>query len=549
VPASTDSQSLSCKNYTCQSWPTGYTTGVSSPSSFHEPSPNGDRGAGVADDVPFVGLDGLALVEAMQAALLPNDLPVLPDARISARYLVAADAMSAGGDWFDTIVLPHDQIALVIGDVVGHGVAAAAAMGRLRALTHYLLMRERDLPTAIDELHAVAGQDRALRGATVAVVVADRGSGSCNYVTCGHPPPLVIGADNLVRTLRTTGGGPLGMDSDVSARSESLGPGETLLLYSDGLVERPGRSILDGIDELVSVVGRAAVDESLRADDAPTADRVCQLSVDLLAQRGYIDDVTTLAMQRVQIAPDRLSIEFSDVASGSSARRTLRSWLREFDVSDDDLWRLELAAGELISNAVEHGQRADGLGPGRVDATLRRDGTAEVIVSDQGQWRDPAHLPDVGGRGLFIARELVDSLRIERPAAVDAGTRSTIEQQLRRAALVGAEPLAPPPRPTSDRPFEIVRDDDGSGLSVSGSVDTESVEELSKAIRQTSRGGALPIRLDLSDVTLLSSVGVRSLFDGEAELAQSDSSMTIVARAGSPAATVLDLVRLPYEPH
>src|SRR5271157_2618378 len=130
-------------------------------------------------------------VAVLQEALLPAALPVLPRARIAARYLVAWDEHAAGGDWFDAIPLADGSVALIVGDVVGHGVAAAAAMGQLRAVLAELLATEADLGHVLERADAFA-------------------AGTLRYTTCGHPPPLVIGIDGAARYLEGTGTGPLG---------------------------------------------------------------------------------------------------------------------------------------------------------------------------------------------------------------------------------------------------------------------------------------------------------------------------------------------------
>ena len=192
----------------------------------------------------------LPMVLALQEALLPPALPVLPRARIAARYLVAGQEQSAGGDWFDAIPLAGGSVALVVGDVVGHGVAASAAMGQLRAVLTELLAAEADLGRVLARTDAFAARTPALRAATLALAVLDPASGMLRYTTCGHPPPLVISIDGAARYLDGTGTGPLGTGSPPALATSALAPGELVLLYSDGLVERPDRTIGEGMAEL-----------------------------------------------------------------------------------------------------------------------------------------------------------------------------------------------------------------------------------------------------------------------------------------------------------
>ena len=221
----------------------------------------GDAGP-VGDSVRDRGI-----VAVLQEALLPTALPVLPRARIAARYLVAGQEQAAGGDWFDAIPLADGSVALVVGDVVGHGVAAAAAMGQLRAVLAELLAAEADLGTVLERADAFAARRPALRAATLALAVLDPAGGTLRYTTCGHPPPLVIGIDGAARYLEGTGTGPLGTGSPPVLATSVLAPGELLMLYSDGLVERPDRTIAEGMAEL-AVAAAGAVAEA-PAERAP----------------------------------------------------------------------------------------------------------------------------------------------------------------------------------------------------------------------------------------------------------------------------------------
>src|SRR5580704_1363090 len=131
----------------------------------------------------------------MQEALLPTALPVLPRARIAARYLVAGQEQAAGGDWFDAIPLADGTVALMVGDVVGNGMVATAAMGQLRAVLAELLATEADLELVLERTDAYAARNPALRAVTLALAVLDPADGKLRYTTCGHPPPLVADAD------------------------------------------------------------------------------------------------------------------------------------------------------------------------------------------------------------------------------------------------------------------------------------------------------------------------------------------------------------------
>ena len=287
------------------------------------------------------------IVAVLQEALLPTALPVLPRARIAARYLVAGQEQAAGGDWFDAIPLADGSVALVVGDVVGHGVAAAAAMGQLSAVLAELLAAEADLGTVLERADAFAARTPALRAATLVLAVLDPAGGTLRYTTCGHPPPLVIGIDRTARYLEGTGTGPLGTGSPPVLATSVLAPGELLMLYSDGLVERPGRTIAEGMAELAVAAAGAVAEAAAGRARAPAADpaaaeaaeRVCQRTMELLTLAGRADDITTLAVQRLADPVPALRLELpSERASLTTARDAFAGWLSRLGAAADD-WR------------------------------------------------------------------------------------------------------------------------------------------------------------------------------------------------------------------
>jgi serine phosphatase RsbU (regulator of sigma subunit) len=225
---------------------------------------------------------------------------VLPRARIAARYLAAWQEQTAGGDWFDAVPLADGTVALMVGDVVGHGIAASAAMGQLRSVLDELLAAEPNLRTVLTRAEVFAAKRGALQAATVTLAVLDPADGTLRYTTCGHPPPLIISRDGTSRYLPGTQTGPLGTGSAPDLATVVLQPGELVLLYSDGLIKRPNGTVAEGMAELAKVAADAAAGPALPAGAGPAAaDRVCQLTVELLARAGYADDVTILAAQRL----------------------------------------------------------------------------------------------------------------------------------------------------------------------------------------------------------------------------------------------------------
>ena len=213
--------------------------------------------------------DARDVVTALQEALLPTALPVLPGARIVARYLVAAEDQVAGGDWFDAIPRADGSVVLVVGDVVGHGVTGSAAMGQLRAVLADALATDDDPLVALTRADAFAARTPLLRATTLAMVVLDPATGALHHASCGQPPPLVVGPDGATRFLSGTGTGPLGTGSAPVLVEDELAADEVVLLYSDGLIERPNRTLEDGMEELATVAADCSLATCSLTDVSP----------------------------------------------------------------------------------------------------------------------------------------------------------------------------------------------------------------------------------------------------------------------------------------
>jgi serine phosphatase RsbU (regulator of sigma subunit)/anti-sigma regulatory factor (Ser/Thr protein kinase)/ABC-type transporter Mla MlaB component len=492
----------------------------------------------------------------LQQALLPTMLPVLPQIRLAARYLVAGHEQAAGGDWFDAIVLADGIVALVVGDVVGHGVSASAAMGQLRAVLSDRLVANPDLVDALAETDAFAARTPGLHAATLTLVALDPVVGTLRYVTCGHPPPLVIADDGRTRFLPATGSGPLGTGSAHVVSVTQLGAGELVLLYSDGLIERPGRRSGDGMAELAKVAADAALNRAMPAGSAASApERVCQLTVELLTRTGYADDVTALAAQRLPGPVPPLQLELpATLAALTTARRALTDWMQAIDPVPDDRAALQLAVAEVLLNAVEHAYPPEKPGVIGVDLSIRDEGYLECRIADHGTWRVPQKSTSNRGHGLMLVEHLIDDVLISHPpqvASVPRGTRGTLvtlRHRLRRPAVLDAESSSQHRAHLSEEPFEVdTRLTDNSALAVvRGQVDVFTAEQLTRELLAVSCGGTLPLIADLTGVSQLASAGVSALFEVREQLTAQLQDLTLIAEPGSDVATVLELVCLPY---
>ena len=507
-----------------------------------------------AADAEGGNADGRGIVAELQEALLPTALPVLPRARIAARYLVAGQEQAAGGDWFDAIPLDGGAVALVVGDVVGHGLSASAAMGQLRAVLAELLAAEDDLGQVLRRTDAFAARMPSLRAATLVLVVLDPAAGTLRYTTCGHPPPLVIGVDGKARSLEGTGTGPLGTGSPPVLASSTLAPGELVLLYSDGLVERPDRTIAEGMGELAVVAAGAAANRALtnlpneHVADPGAAERVCQLSVELLTRTGHTDDITALAAQWLAAPVPALQLALPSARSSlTTVRDAFADWLSRLDATADDWEALHLAMVEVVTNAIEHAYPREAPGIIELAASLGIDGSVTCLIIDHGTWRPPDPADADRGHGLMVAGHVVDKLLVSHPAA--GGTTVTLRHRLRRPAVLASdhqgERAAYPAEPPFTVDTSIAAGSTARAL-VGGPVDISTADLLARRLLSVSRGGTVPLVADLTGVTQLASAGVRVLYEVSEQLTVHGQELTLVTVRGSAAHLVLELVRLDH---
>lgn len=359
-----------------------------------------------------------ATAEALQRSLLPERLPDLGSARLAARYVPSGAGARIGGDWYDAIPVAEGRVVLAIGDVVGHGVRAAASMGRLRSALQFCALEGLDPAESLERLNgyvaALAGSDMA----TLLVVEHDPATERLRFANAGHLPALVIHPDDRVELLDRPHGMPLGATDGAryAVGEVPMDPGSLLVLFTDGLVERRGESLDAGLERLTHAV-RGLPDDLDQIADGLLAGLVHH-------DRSTDDDVAILLMRT--LAPgDSLDLRLAaSPRELARLRRQLGDWLRRASTSDDEVAELTLAVNEVAANAVEHAYGlvdAEFLLHARID-----DGEVEVQVRDFGRWRDRTSRRD-RGRGLDLARQLVDSLEVV-PAR--SGTTVTLRRRV-----------------------------------------------------------------------------------------------------------------------
>ena len=338
---------------------------------------------------------------ALQHAILgPAHLP----RGFAVRYQAASRPLQVGGDWYDIVDLEDGRIALIVGDCVGHGLAAAAVMGQVRSACRALLF-DNPSPSA-----ALAGMDRfaaRLPGAectTAVCAVLNLDTGELAYSSAGHPPPILVHADGTIRMLDDGHTIGLGIRPDWS-RPEAhvtMPAHATLLLYTDGLVERRRIALEHGISRAAALVhdGRTATLDDL-AD---------QIMTGLAPSGGYQDDVVLLLYRH----PAPLELKFpADISHLASTRTALRSWLTRARVDPDQTLNVLIAAGEAVANAIEHGHRHSPAGTISLAATALVD-QVQLTITDTGSWKPPQPTPDPHrGRGITLMRGLMHDVTID----------------------------------------------------------------------------------------------------------------------------------------
>ncbi|MEV6597707.1 SpoIIE family protein phosphatase [Actinoplanes sp. NPDC051346] len=484
------------------------------------------------------------VITALQRELLPEGLPVLPGAQISASYLLADSERAAGGDWFDAIVRPDATVALVVGDVVGHGVAASGVMGQLRAVLHNRLDDGADVGEALAAADRFARRLPAAHATTVCVGILETVRGTFTYCTAGHPAPLLVTAAGEARFLPSTGGTPLGTGGRFGLHTEAVDTGDLILLYSDGILERPGVALSESRAELARTAARAAAGRALHDPGTTAAERVCAQTVELMVRAtGHRDDITLLAAQRVD-PPSVLTLDLpAELSSLRTGRCALAEWLATVGAGDQDIFVLQHAIGELLTNAIEHGY--DGV-PDKDDVrlTVRLTPAGEIgaEITDHGSWREPTR-KSLRGRGLALTSQLVNDMRVVPGAR---GTVATIHHPLRRPAHAPG-PVDPPTGQTAPGEPLSVEDTGETEVRVTGTVDADSAPELRQELLHRTRGGNLPLVVDLTGVSHLASAGVSALHHVVAQHCQQGGVLDLRAATGSPAQLVLDLVALPHQ--
>jgi serine phosphatase RsbU (regulator of sigma subunit)/anti-sigma regulatory factor (Ser/Thr protein kinase) len=345
-------------------------------------------------------------VVTLQQSLLPRQLPDIPGLEFAARYLPATSEVDVGGDWYDAISLGDGSVGLVIGDVAGHGIEAAAVMGQFRNALRAYALDGAGPAAAVERLNRLTRTFEQNDMATLVYGEFDAGTNTMRFVRAGHPPPLLRGADGKVAAINGRGSLPVGVapNARYEAATLDLAPDATLLLYTDGLVERRGETLEDGIARL----------EKVLADAPSSLEALCDHVIETAApDPERADDIAVLALRPVgvdaTIFHTSLRAEPGELAN---LRRMLMRWLRATKASAQEIYDITIACGEASANAIEH---AYGARPANFEVEGAVEGdTVTLRVRDFGSWRSPRG--QHRGRGLKLMDALMEDVKIERGA-------------------------------------------------------------------------------------------------------------------------------------
>lgn len=347
---------------------------------------------------------------------------------VAAVYQPGGEAMRVGGDWYLVVPLRRSgQIAISVGDVVGHGLPAAIVMSRLRAAVAATALTDADPATVLATLDRYAAAVPGARCATVSYAVIETGgetadgTASISYICAGHPYPLLVTPDQPPVYLQSGRRPPMAawenQLADYTAKQE-LPAGSLILLYTDGLIERPGETLDRGFARLQAAAAYCA--------HLPVGDICAELLDRMAPPGGFTDDVVVLALR-----PSHSSTRsFATVLPAAlthiaDARHRLRDWLAGIAVDSRREADILLATGEAVTNAIEHGSGSDPRKTVSIEAFVCG-GTVTATVSDAGRWSGDSSASlrsRQRGRGLTLINGLPDHVKTTRTAQ---GTRITL---------------------------------------------------------------------------------------------------------------------------
>ena len=476
------------------------------------------------------------VAHTLQRSMLTTHLPHVDGVELAVRYLPGTRQTEVSGDWYDVIPLPDGRVGVVIGDVVGRGIEAAATMSQLRTALRAYAVEGLEPAVVVAKLHRLVDHLRIGMSTTLVYLDFDPFSREVRYVSAGHLPVLHAPAAGESRYLPGARSTPLGTAPAGAAIPQEhfvLEPGDTVLLYTDGLVERRDDSIDSRLEQL-----RAAFAEGPE-DLQPALEHLTATLADDDALRH--DDVALLALRVSPPVGTPFAVAIEPAAEHLGALRgDLRAWLTSAGATASEAGDVLIAVGEACANAIEHA----GAEPGSaIDVRGRLLGRDVVLrVRDRGAWR-PAEPNRERGHGLRLMRVLMDDIDI---ASGSDGTRVELRRSLTSRAGAGDTVSDPGEPRDAGTTLAFTRERGVAVARLDGEVDLGAVAELGRslvgAVRDSDRG----LVLDLDGVDYLDSAGLHLLHDAARTLGARGQALRIAVAPGAAVLRLLELVDIEH---
>ncbi|MCV7419366.1 SpoIIE family protein phosphatase [Mycobacterium yunnanensis] len=351
----------------------------------------------------------------LQRTMMPTTKPPVG---FAVRYEPAASPLEIGGDWYDVLAVGDHHVGIVVGDCVGSGLSAAAVMGQLRSSARVLLVNGVSPGRLLDELDSAAAVIAGAYCTTVFVGLVDADTGHMSYSSAGHIPALLAAPGEPAQSLTGATSVPLAVQKSGPRPEASsfLPPGSTLMLYTDGLVERRDELVDDGIERAGQVLA-----ETIESTADVVADAVLSR---LMPADGFDDDVAIVVYRRppaplkidVLATPDQLS----------DIRHQIAAWLRATGIPDDLGGDIVLVVNEACTNSIEHAYRE--MAPGRMVVCAEAKGRGiSIRIDDFGSWKLPDANPRTRGRGVPLMRAVSGDVTLD---GTPTGTVVTLNFEL-----------------------------------------------------------------------------------------------------------------------
>jgi anti-sigma regulatory factor (Ser/Thr protein kinase) len=362
-----------------------------------------------------------SVADTLQRSILREQLPAIPGLRFAARYLPGSDEAEIGGDWYDVIPLRDGKVGLVIGDVVGRGIRAAARMAHLQGAARAYALEGLRPSLVLERTDAFAQCLERSGMATLLYAILDPEAATLRFAGAGHPPPLLISPNREAHFAEGRAGAPVGtVGFPVYEESVvAIEQGATVLLYTDGLVERSSVALPEGMEALREAATAIPGD--------PEA--LCRLLPEGVLEGVPGDDTALLAVRLEPLNGNRIDLVLpADSGSLAPMRRALARWLKAAGADHSEAYEVLVATGEACANAIAHAYPA-GDALFELTGLRARDGL-EIQVRDHGRWRAPRG--ELRRRGLSLMETLMDEMEVDKR---EDGTTVTLRRRLRGGSL------------------------------------------------------------------------------------------------------------------